>query len=200
MLRFFLNRVFPVHWHWWACPVLWVVAAGIPTILGGRSRQDLGLHLTRIGFSLKILAITCLMIFPVTYVGLYLLKLLGLAWEPLSGIPPDAWLFWLLYQFLYVAVAEELFFRGYILGLLLRFRTNLSLRRPGVWQGMSILISALVFALFHVMQGGGVVSVLTFFPALVLGWLLVRTRSLVAPILFHGLANTFYALVATLLS
>jgi len=40
------------------------------------------------------------------------------------------------------------------------------------------------------------VSAVTFLPGLILGWLFIRTGSLLAPILFHGLANTFYCMLA----
>jgi len=188
-----INLVFPARWHWWSIPVLWIAAAGIPTILRGRNRRDLGLILSPLVFSLKLLSLACLMVFPLTYVLLSLWKWLGLGLPTINQIPRDGWLPWLLYQFLYVAVAEEIFFRGYVLGRQQRLPTNLSSRHPRVWQGIGILISALIFALFHVLQAGGIPALLTFFPALVFGWLLVYTRSLVAPVLFHGLANIFYA-------
>ena len=41
---------------------------------------------------------------------------------------------------------------------------------------------------------GGAIA--TFFPGLLLGWMYLRTRSLLAPIIFHALANTAYALIA----
>jgi hypothetical protein len=59
---------------------------------------------------------------------------------------------------------------------------------------MTVLISAILFALAHWFVVGSPIAVLTFFPGLALGWLFLRTRSLLAPILFHGLANTFYAI------
>jgi membrane protease YdiL (CAAX protease family) len=38
----------------------------------------------------------------------------------------------------------------------------------------------------------------TFLPGLVLAWLFIRTRALLAPILFHGLANVSYGLFASI--
>ncbi len=40
------------------------------------------------------------------------------------------------------------------------------------------------------------ISILTFLPGLLMAWLFVRTRSLLAPILFHGLANVSYGIMA----
>jgi len=62
------------------------------------------------------------------------------------------------------------------------------------------MLSAAFFAIAHAMVYGQLISVLTFLPGLILGWLFVQTRSLLAPILFHGLANTWYLFVFGLLA
>ena len=61
---------------------------------------------------------------------------------------------------------------------------------------IAIVVSATCFALAHVIVQGRMVCLLTFFPGLLLAWLFVRTRTLLAPILFHGLANIAYGLMA----
>ncbi len=80
------------------------------------------------------------------------------------------------------AIAEEFFFRGFALSA---FRHRLSTVR-------AILASALLFALFHVIQGS-VLSIERFFPTLllgmVLGWIAVRTGSLWPGILTHAIHN-----------
>jgi membrane protease YdiL (CAAX protease family) len=42
--------------------------------------------------------------------------------------------------------------------------------------------------------------IITFLPGLIFGWLLVKTKSLLAPVLFHGLANAVYGLIAAALA
>jgi membrane protease YdiL (CAAX protease family) len=44
------------------------------------------------------------------------------------------------------------------------------------------------------------VAGLTFLPGLILAWLFLRTGSLLAPIVFHGLANVSYAMMAMALA
>ncbi|MCH8119844.1 MAG: CPBP family intramembrane metalloprotease [Planctomycetes bacterium] len=65
-----------------------------------------------------------------------------------------------------------------------------------LWKWLSIVLSAACFAVAHIIVWGQIISVLTFLPGLICGWLFIRTRSLLAPILFHGLANTCYLLMA----
>jgi membrane protease YdiL (CAAX protease family) len=113
-------------------------------------------------------------------------------------LPRDQrWFGWLFYQFMYVSVAEEVFFRGYLQGNILRL-ANIAGQGPVARREMvSIVLSAACFALAHAAVQGGIASVLTFVPGLILGWLFVRTKSLLAPILFHGLANISYCLMAS---
>jgi len=103
---------------------------------------------------------------------------------------------WLVYQFLYVAVAEELFFRGYLQANVMRLLGD---ARPGsrrIDPYVAIVISAGCFALAHAVVQGQITSLLTFLPGLILAWLFIRTHSLLAPILFHGLANVSYGVIA----
>jgi len=130
------------------------------------------------------------------FAGLWLLKSFGLG-LPLQPVPPKEqdWISWLFYQFMYVAVAEEVFFRGYMQNNILRL-TNPGKDGQRRWKWLSIALSAACFAVAHIIIQGRIILVLTFLPGLVLGWLFIRTRSLLAPILFHGLANTCYCLMA----
>jgi membrane protease YdiL (CAAX protease family) len=143
----------------------------------------------------------CLCLLPAIFLGLWVLTLLHLP-VPLRPIVPErqGWLAWLLYQFFYVAVAEEVFFRGYVQANALRLLSRYS-RLPKLGPpGTAIFISAACFALAHVIVQGQITPVLTFLPGLVLGWLFLRTGSLLAPILFHGLANVSYAVMAMTLA
>jgi len=108
--------------------------------------------------------------------------------SPLLPVLPENqhWLCWVCYQFLYVAVAEEVFFRGYLLSNILRLTSAIKCRlRLRNW--VSIVLSAACFAAAHIIIQGQIIAVLTFLPGLVLAYLFVRTKSLLAPILFHGL-------------
>lgn len=102
----------------------------------------------------------------------------------LAALPP---------QFVLVAACEELFFRGAILGVMIRGR-----RAPGSILAELLnapnVTQAALFALAHLFLGSfrqsDVLSSLsTFFPALLFGALRVRHESLAGPIILHTLGN-----------
>ena len=61
---------------------------------------------------------------------------------------------------------------------------------------VGIVQSAAYFAVAHIIVLGQIISVLTFLPGLICGWLFIRTRSLLMPILSHGSANACYLVMA----
>ena len=120
---------------------------------------------------------------------------------PLSPIIPSGrWFSWVAYQFMYIAVAEEIFFRGYFQTNVVSLLTMSVRKNHAFLEKIGILISATVFAISHCLILGDIMPIITFLPGLIFGWLLVRTKSLLAPVLFHGLANVFYGLIATFLT
>ena len=191
--------------RWFVGPGILVAAAFVPRIIKGGQFPKVGFNSKQIGFILVTLCWTCLAIFPVVFIGLWLLRFWGFG-LPLQPVLPQGhkWACWVFYQCMYVAVAEEVFFRGYVQSNILILteavgRRWCPLRSPGVWDWLSIVLSAACFAVAHIIVQGQIISVLTFLPGVVLGWLFVRTKSLLAPILFHGLANTCYCVMAAVL-
>jgi membrane protease YdiL (CAAX protease family) len=80
-------------------------------------------------------------------------------------------------------IAEEIFFRGYVLpGLVKRF---------GV--GWALLLSSLMFGMFHIDPGA---IVPTFALGLALGWVYLKTGSIWPAMFAHGLHNTVAVLIA----
>lgn len=80
-------------------------------------------------------------------------------------------------------IAEEIFFRGFVLPGLIK--------RLGV--GRALVISSLVFGLFHIDPGA---IVPTFALGLALGWVYLKTGSIWPAIFAHGLHNTVAVLIA----
>lgn len=80
-------------------------------------------------------------------------------------------------------ITEELFFRGFVLSGLIK--------QIGV--GRSLVISSLVFGLFHIDPGA---IVPTFVLGLALGWVYLKTGSIWPAIFAHGMHNTVAVLVA----
>ena len=181
---------------WFTIPVILAAGAIIPTIVRKSKPSRIGLNLGQPVLSVRLLVTTCLAVFPITFAGLWFIHSQGIKLPLAPTLPNANWAGWILYQFLYVAVAEELFFRGYLQGNLLHLTSSFSGTIKRIWPGVTIIMSAAIFAAAHVILAGSFLSALTFFPGLILGWLFLRSRSLLAPILFHGLANTLYAVLA----
>jgi len=135
-------------------------------------------------------------IFWLSFLGVLLAAPMTLAGDLLSALfaPQQAasaafssgnalFLLTLLKSALLAPVCEELFFRGYLQGALLR-----TSKSRAVW------IAALVFALAHGL------SLYAFLPRLVLGLLLgvllERTGTLLAPVLVHGCYNAAIVVIA----
>jgi len=182
---------------WFVSPGILVAAALIPTAIKRGRFAEMGFSIKQIGPTLLVLCRICVIVFSALFVGLWLLKSRGLG-LPLRPVSPQGqgWVSWLLYQFMYVAVAEEVFFRGYVQTNILRLTNASKSVQCRLWKWISIALSAACFSVAHIIVRGNVLLVLTFLPGLILGWLFIRTRSLLAPILFHGLANACYCLMA----
>lgn len=186
---------------WFVVPAALAVAAVAPSAVKKNGFADFGLRLRQIKSSLHVLGWVCLLVFPAMLGLLWLLKTYGL----LMPMPPELAksqnrVAWLLYQFLYVAVSEEMFFRGYLQNNILSMTSSHTSTHQRLCQWTSIIVSAAVFAAAHIVVFGQIISVLTFLPGLVLGWLLIRTKSLLAPILFHGISNVCYLVIVTSLA
>jgi len=186
---------------WLVNPGILIAAALIPTTIRRAEFPKIGLNTRQIGPTLLVVCRTCVVVFTALFAGLWLLKSFGLG-LPLQPVQPkeQGWVSWLFYQFMYVAVAEEVFFRGYVQSNILRLTNTGKDGQRRLWKWLSIVLSAACFAVAHIIVWGQIISVLTFLPGLICGWLFIRTRSLLAPILFHGLANTCYLVMAAMLT
>jgi membrane protease YdiL (CAAX protease family) len=200
-----LIRLLHVHGapslQWIAVPGVLVAAALIPAWIGRREFPRLGLDREHGSLVAAAVGGACLCVLPAVFLGLWILTLLNLP-VPLRPTVPEqqGWPAWLFYQFFYVAVAEEIFFRGYVQGNTTRWLRQ-STRWPRIAPAcIAVFVSAGCFALAHVVVQGRITAALTFVPGLILAWLFLRTGSLLAPILFHGVANVSYAVIAMTLA
>lgn len=108
---------------------------------------------------------------------------------PVRAAPDHVWLLWLLLaQLVAIAVPEEMFFRGYVLG---RLRTALPPRGRvlGVPFGTAHVLSAALFAAIHLVAIPEPGRLLVFFPGLLFAWLAERGGTVAAPAVHHALAN-----------
>ena len=148
-----------------------------------------GITLNRPFLSLKIALVTSLVVLPSFALAfhVYTRTLFGTTIHP--ALPNLDTFFRLSVQhFLCIALAEEIFYRGYI-----QSRMNAVWKRPrrilGAPVGMGLIYANLLFAIGHPLVRGDVASLATFFPGLLFGWLRERCDSVLASTLFHGACN-----------
>ena len=182
---------------WLIGPCALLAGALLPTMIRRDAFARILPERSRIRGTVLILLATAGVAFPATLAVLWAMKMLAVP-IPLRPTPGanQSWPAWLAYQLLYVAVGEECFFRGYVQLNVSSWAQSVTRIRREVVNLIVIVLSAAVFAAAHVAVQGRIVSAVTFVPGLVLAWLFVRTKSLAAPIAFHGLANAVYYLSA----
>jgi uncharacterized protein len=173
--------------------------------------REAGLRLDPIRANAAVLALAIALTFPVfiaAFFGFYNLVCgtgAGVAWVarvlgPLC--PGGSWMGWsgghlrlppdfalvAMNQVLVIALPEELFFRGYLLGRL-EARWPPRRRLWGAPVGGALLSSSVLFALGHFLVDFNPQRLAVFFPALVFGWMRARTGSVAAGAAFHAMCN-----------
>lgn len=128
------------------------------------------------------------------YVGLFLVLALIFPNEPASAET-------LAFQLTMPGVEEELFYRGLLLLTLGRAFTG-RVRLLGVEWGWGAILSCALFGMAHAFaySDGGfrfdpVTMALTALPSLIAVWLVLRTRSVLLPVLLHNFGNAITLLL-----
>ncbi len=119
----------------------------------------------------------------ITAFVLLLLTVVALAW-PWDDLPHSRSFgvaLKLIISGLAAAVAEEVFFRGWMQPMLRRRYSAI----------VSIVAVNLVFAPLHLIAAPFLISLLTFFPGLIMGWLRERYGNILPSIIFHFLGNVW---------
>lgn len=119
----------------------------------------------------------------ITAFVLLLLTAVALAW-PWENLPHRrsfGMAFKLIISGLAAAVAEEIFFRGWLQPMLRR-RYSAT---------VSIVAVNLIFAPLHLIAAPYLISLFTFFPGLIMGWLRERYGNILPSIIFHFLGNVW---------
>ncbi|MEM6368252.1 MAG: type II CAAX endopeptidase family protein [Myxococcota bacterium] len=153
----------------------------------GVSWESLGLRRDRWASDVSSLGLICLLTFPPYVLGFHLWKseLLGLAF--VFRVPRDfLWTF--LSQTLVLALAEEVFFRGYLQERFDRVYPP-RIRFWGAQLGWGLVISSVFFALAHFVGEWNPTRLAPFFPSFAFGFLRARTGSIVAATSYHALCN-----------
>ena len=187
-------------WAWLLIAVVWVCGALVAAAAEKTALADLGLAAPRLGPDLRVFLWTAAIVFPLLFLGVWFLARRGLALPLLPAPSGSRWAPWILYLIAYIAAPEELFFRGYVQGSLRQCLKSLAPGRPKLWDALAVTGAAVLFAAAHVAVFHSAVQAWVFFPALIFGWLRVRTGGVWAPMLFHGCSNVAYAAAGALFS
>lgn len=187
---------------WLVGPSILIAGSLIPTLLKGGGFAELGLRSGRWRQTVQMTCMAGVVLGVVGWGGVSVLGHIGIELPLRASRPDEKWVQWVLFQYVYAAFPEELFFRGYlmsgIMGPLSLVTDKSVLRSPSASAAM--LVSAGAFALSHALVLGNMTAMVTFLPGLAFAWLFARTRSLVGPILLHGTANIAYGLVTSVVT
>lgn len=187
----------------------------VPVYFTWRRKEDLdayGFHVQPIKRSLATAGISIAVIFPIFVLGYFVFyelvchsDLRGLMERECSGFQglggihaPTVSLMgarantlsleFCLVQLVVVALPEELFFRGFLLGLLeQRFPPKRRILGGGI--GLALVLSAAAFAVIHLPKDGDPRALATFFPGLLFGWMRSATGSILASTVTHAGSN-----------
>jgi membrane protease YdiL (CAAX protease family) len=177
-----------------------------PSVVAWRRGEDIeayGFHARPIGRGLAYAFGALVIIVPLFVAGYYLfydvicssslrtlapggacLRVVARHWPHLDG----AFAEFVAVQAIVVALPEELFFRGCLLGLLeKRFPPRRRILGGGV--GIALVLSAAAFALIHLPKDGDPRALATFFPGLLFGWMRSATGSILASTVAHASSN-----------
>lgn len=162
----------------------------VPILMIGRrgiTRESLGLSLGRWREDLSAVAVLSILTIVPFAIGHHLWQTV-LFHRPFHFRLPKDVLENALTQLFVVALAEEVFFRGYLQGRLERiWVTQRTLF--GVPFGSAIVVASAVFALAHFVGEYRFDRLGPFFPALVFGLLRARTGTIVGPVVYHAFCN-----------
>lgn len=183
-----------------AVPVILITAAIIPTILRGKNLSQIGFRTGDIRLQLKALFVAFIVVFPSLVIGILLLDHYKVPLPMRPIIPEGRLCIWFCYQILFAAIPEEIFFRGYLQSNIIYLLNTVTGKKNGFLEWYGIIICAVAFAVSHALLLGSAISLITFFPGLIMGWLFFRTNSLLAPILFHVIANIGYGVIAAIIA
>jgi membrane protease YdiL (CAAX protease family) len=179
-------------WKPLVIPVIFILAPIIAMHHRREDSKDYGLHFNEWKSSLLEVLVILTVVFPLFFLGAYYVVKSNFL-EARDYIPKkiptrEEIIARIVYQFFYIALSEEFFFRGY---LQLRIHRLLGkryfIRKIGF--SWAAIVTSLIFTAGHLLVSFNVMHVLVFFPSLVFGLLRDRHGNLLGPILFHGLCN-----------
>jgi len=172
---------------WLLVPLTFVL---VPLLFAQRRREtfeSLGIHLHDIKPALRLALKVALVTLP-PFAGLFYFWTRYIPPGKVLSLTPLGWASIVVFQFFYIALPEELFYRGYIQGKLNRvYPPIMDVGKGRI--GYSLPISAVLFAFGHFFINFHPYRFGVFFPALIFGWMRERSGGILAPAIYHALCN-----------
>ena len=175
-------------WKWLFLPWVWIFAPLFIVLCRQIDIRTIGIQVCTWKKSLFSLLAVNILVFPLFISAFYV-------FASIKGLPdialdlPSSFAGMALFHLLYVSIPEEFFFRGYFQK---RIHDMLQKHSGDMKAYVPVLLSALLFSFSHFVLSPGVLALLTFFPALVFGYLRKYTGSLIAPVIFHWECNMLW--------
>ncbi len=167
-------------------PMLFIWIPCLLSLAGRLDTKDLGLDTGNLRGSAKGFGIS--LILMALFSALYLFVIRKFIPYTSVGQASEISLAQLLtFQFAFVALPEEFFFRGYL-------QSRLS---TGKHSYRSIIFTSLLFALSHLAVQGNIRRLEVFFPGLLFGWLRRKSGAIWLPIIIHALCNVLFYYLLT---
>jgi membrane protease YdiL (CAAX protease family) len=160
----------------------------------GKPYRRYGFAVEKLHMDLLWALIFAIVLFPPIAIGAPFVWGVGEAsW---SFVLPEGYPSLALVHLIAIALPEEVFYRGYVMGRLDDVFAG-RVRLLGAKVGWALPIQAVLFAAGHYLVDFNPGRLAVFFPALAFGWLKARRGTLGAGVIFHALSNIFMDLFRT---
>lgn len=171
-------------------PSVFLYLSVLVSFIFRRDAKEYGFTLEGWSGDLLYVAIFMLIFFPAVYGAYWVYRQFYHPAVFHFRLPDKFWLL-MFYHILVVGLSEEAFFRGYLQRRLSDGIEGNCLELLKIKISWALLIANILFTLTHIIVLGQFWRINVFLPGLAFGWLREQRKSLVAPVLFHGLSNVF---------
>lgn len=171
-------------------PATFLYLSVLMVIVSGRDHGDYGFTFKGWLGDLLYVLLFVLVFFPIVFFAYAVYRKIVLPGAFHLSLPHGITEFAFV-QILVVGLSEEAFFRGYLQQRLSEGISGNALSIPWISLSWAVIVANVFFTLAHIIILGQVWRINVFLPGLAFGWLRERRKSLIAPMLFHGLSNVF---------
>lgn len=190
VISFFNNAGFLHRFSGVLVPALFLYVPVLLIIISSRNPDEYGF--TSKGWAGDLLYALALMLifFPPVFAVYFIYRKLFLPGLFHFTIPSDIASL-IFTQIFVVGLSEEAFFRGYIQKRLSEGIEGACVEFLRIKISWALMIANILFTLTHIIVLGQLWRINVFLPGLAFGWLREQRKSLIAPVLFHGMSNIF---------